>query len=61
MDVLVERFKFGDYYFIFYSKSANWAEANTICQATRSRLAVVNTPERAKFLGRALSQTKSSE
>ncbi|KAF2884063.1 hypothetical protein ILUMI_22110 [Ignelater luminosus] len=60
MEVLVERFKFGDYYFIFYSKPANWAEANTICQATRSRLAVVNSLERAKFLARALSQTKST-
>ncbi|KAF2884065.1 hypothetical protein ILUMI_22112 [Ignelater luminosus] len=58
METTVERFRFGDYDFIFYSKDANWAEAYTICKATHSRLAVVNTLDRARFLADALTQTK---
>nr|CAD7568474.1 unnamed protein product [Timema californicum] len=57
----METFQYGDYFFTFYNQRANWDEAFTICRATRSRLAVVHTRHRSDFLAQILTETKMSK
>ncbi|KAF2884062.1 hypothetical protein ILUMI_22109 [Ignelater luminosus] len=57
LDIQVESYQYGDYFFNFYYVDANWDEAFAICKASASRLAVVHNMERARFLSRALSHT----